>query len=66
MAARTYEEDLRQARIDLTTAVDGVMALVRGGKASGEQWDAANKRENLARVKVDRLLNSLANRSGNF
>lgn len=58
MTVEKFQEDLAGARAELVAATEGVMALVRAGKAFGECWDAAVERESQAHKKIQWVLNS--------
>jgi len=58
MTIEKFNEDLRQARLELTVATAAVMELVRSGKAFGDEWDAAVARERKAFQKMHWVLDS--------
>jgi hypothetical protein len=65
MTIEKFNEDLHQAREELTAATAQVMKLVRSGKAFGDEWDAAVARERKAFQKMQWVLDSpLAPRGG--
>ncbi|VVO46648.1 hypothetical protein PS870_00071 [Pseudomonas fluorescens] len=58
MTIEKFNEDLRQARLELTVATAAVMELVRSGKAFGDEWDVAVARERKAFQKMHWVLDS--------
>lgn len=58
MTIEKFNEDLRQARLELTVATAAVMELVRSGKAFGDEWDAAVARKRKAFQKMHWVLDS--------
>ncbi|MET0849170.1 MAG: hypothetical protein ABWY46_23580 [Pseudomonas sp.] len=58
MTIEKFNQDLRQARLELSAATAAVMELVRSGKAFGDEWDAAVARERAAFQKMHWVLDS--------
>jgi hypothetical protein len=52
MTSEKFEEDLAHARTELTAATEDVMSFVRAGKAFGDEWRAAVKREREAHRRI--------------
>jgi hypothetical protein len=58
MTVTEFQADLARANVELVTAIEDVMALVRARKAFGERWKAAVERESKAHKNMHCILNS--------
>ena len=58
MTIEKFKEDVARAHAELVATTEDVMALVKAGKAFGEQWELAIEREREAHKKMQWVLNS--------